>query len=113
MPHHQTYHRSVDERFACFAQLFIVLAHPATEDPGPVTLLLIPFPRQPDRTPEPPHHGVLAAEIVFVVRVLVPRLKPLKRELTGRERLLRCWVVDGQAPRGVIPVRLNERRYSS
>ena len=39
--------------------------------------------------PEPLHHGVLTAEIVFVVRVLVPYLKPLKRELTGRERLLR------------------------
>jgi hypothetical protein len=45
--------------------------------------------------PEPLHHGVLTAEIVFVVRVLVPYLKPLKRELTGRERLLRCWAVDG------------------
>ena len=98
----------MDERFARFAQPFIVLAHPATKDPGPITLLLIPFPRRPERTPEPPHHGVLAAEIVFVVRVLVLRLKPLKRELTGRERLLRCWAVDGQAPRGVIPVRLND-----
>jgi hypothetical protein len=33
--------------------------------------------------------------------VLVPRLKPLKRQLTGRERLLRCWVVDGRASTAV------------